>query len=99
MEMRQNSRTTEKIQLHFTHNTRILILKDKKITHNHDYNQALTLSLPAYYCRHRGVARGRGANRPVRRAGGAPVKPTISTKLLFYRIPKFSLFLKKIIVN
>ena len=27
-----------------------------------------------------------GANRPGRRVEGAPMKPTISTKLLFYRI-------------
>ena len=37
----------------------------------------------------RGVARGArrgGANRPGSRVEGAPMKPTISTKLLFYRI-------------
>ena len=35
----------------------------------------------------RGVARGGGgANRPGRRVEGAPMKPTISTKLLFNRI-------------
>ena len=48
--------------------------------------------------RGRGVARGAGANRPGHRVEGAPMKPTISTKLLFYRII-FSLFLTKIIVN
>ena len=35
----------------------------------------------------RGVAKGTvGANRPGRQVGGAAMKPTISTKLLFYRI-------------
>ena len=34
----------------------------------------------------RGKARGRGANRPGRRVERAPMKITISTKLLFYRI-------------
>ena len=48
----------------------------------------------------RGVARGGGggANRPGRRVEGAPMKPTISTQLLFYRIilvgfPKTSLLI------
>ena len=39
------------------------------------------------YCQGRGVARGAGgANRPGRRVEGAPMKPTIYTKVLFYRI-------------
>ena len=57
------------------------------------------IDLILFLCHYRGVASGgRGANCPERRVGGAPMMPTSSTKLLFYRIISVY-FSKKSLLN